>query len=136
MASSSTHLQQSVHAALTADPAIIGLLGAPNVFDDVPRAARHPYITIGQSLVKDWSTGTEEGDEHILTLHVWSRAKGRQETHEIMAAVRAALADAPLSLTGHRLVNLRHEFSEARRDPDGETYHGLVRLRAVTEPID
>ena len=34
----------------------------------------------------------------------------------------------------HHLVNLRHEFSEARLDPDGDTFHGIVRYRAVTEP--
>jgi len=36
-------------------------------------------------------------------------------------------------LSGHRLINLRHEFSEARRDSDGETFHGIARFRAVTE---
>ena len=51
-----------------------------------------------------------------------------------MGAVRTALHDQPLTLTGHRLINLRHEFSEARRDPDGETIHGIARFRAVTEP--
>ena len=40
------------------------------------------------------------------------------------------------TLTGHRLINLRHEFSEARRDPDGETTHGIARFRAVTEPSE
>jgi hypothetical protein len=44
------------------------------------------------------------------------------------------LHDQPLTLVDHDLVNLRHEFSEARPDPDGDTYHGIVRYRAVTEP--
>jgi hypothetical protein len=35
---------------------------------------------------------------------------------------------------GHSLINLRHQHSEVRRDPDGETLHGLARFRAVTEP--
>jgi len=30
---------------------------------------------------------------------------------------------------------VRHELSEVRREPDGETYHGFVRFRAVTEPL-
>ena len=51
-----------------------------------------------------------------------------------MAAVRTALHDQPLTLAGHRLINLRHELSEARRDPDGDTIHGIARFRAVTEP--
>ena len=51
-----------------------------------------------------------------------------------MSAVRDALHEAELALAGHRLINLRHEVSEASRDPDGETYHGIVRFRAVPEP--
>ena len=50
------------------------------------------------------------------------------------AELRAALHDQPLTLSGHRLINLRHEHSEARREPDGETYHGIARFRATTEP--
>ncbi len=40
-----------------------------------------------------------------------------------------------LTLAGHRLVNLRQEFAEHRREPDGETIHGIARFRAVTEPV-
>ena len=43
------------------------------------------------------------------------------------------LHDRPLMLADHHLVNLRHEFSEARLDPDGDTFHGIVRYRAATE---
>jgi hypothetical protein len=55
--------------------------------------------------------------------------------HEIMQVLRSVLHARDLTLDGHRLVNLRHELSEARREADGETYHGIVRLRAVTEPL-
>jgi hypothetical protein len=53
---------------------------------------------------------------------------------EIVEAIKAVLHDQPLMLPDHQLVNLRHEFSEARLDPDGDTFHGVVRYRAVTEP--
>ena len=135
MPSASFALQQSIYAAVTAETQIITLLGGPRIFDDVPQKTEFPYLTLGQSSVRDWSTGTEPGDEHILTLHVWSRAAGRREAHEIMGAIRTALHNRALTLSGHRLVNLRHEFSDARREPDGDTYHGVVRLRAVTEPL-
>ncbi len=135
MSASSWALQQALYATIAADAAIVGLLGAPRIFDDVPQRAEFPYLTIGQSMVRDWSTGTEGGDEHLLTLHVWSRTEGRRETHAIMGALKEALHDRALTLAGHRLVNLQHEFSDARREPDGETYHGIVRLRAVTEVL-
>lgn len=135
MTSSSLELQKSIHLALSADAGVTALLGGAKVYDDIPRAVEPPYLAIGESSVRDWSTGSEPGEEHVLTLHVWSRAAGKKETYEILHAVRQALHDAALAVSGHRLVNLRHEFTDARREPDGETYHGLVRYRAVTEPV-
>jgi hypothetical protein len=135
MPSSAHALQTAIFATLTADAALATLLGAPRVFDQVPQPATYPYVTFGQSTVRDGDTSSTPADEHIVTLHVWSRAHGRQETHGVMAAIRSALHDQPLLLTGHHLINIRHDFSDARRDPDGDTIHGIVRLRAVTEPF-
>jgi hypothetical protein len=135
MPTASFALQKAIHAALTTNPALLALLGGPRVYDHVPRGAAFPYLTFAQSIERDWSTASEPGHEHIVTLHVWSRASGGKEAQEIIGAVRAALHDQPLALTGHRLVNLRQEASEVRRDADGETTQGVVRLRAVTEPV-
>ncbi|MEZ5853952.1 MAG: DUF3168 domain-containing protein [Hyphomicrobiaceae bacterium] len=134
MANASWSLQQAIYTTLSNSVPLIALLGGHHIYDDVPQRAAFPYLTLGQSTVRDWSTGSDDGLEHLLTLHVWSRAGGRSQTHDIMAAVEAALDDQSLALDGHRLVNLRHVLSEARREPDGVTYHGIVRLRAVTEP--
>ena len=135
-ASASLALQSAIAGALAANPSLTALTGGSSrVFDDVPPGTPYPYLTIGQSIERDWSTGTEDGREHTLTLNVWSRAPGRLEVHTIAALVRAALHQAALTLQGHRLVNLRHEFTEARREGDGETYRALVRFRAVTEPL-
>ena len=135
MPSSSFALQKAFFLKLTADAALALLLGGPRIYDDVPVRGEFPYLTFGQTTERDWSTGTDDGAEHVVTLHVWSRAAGRKEADEIMSAVRTALHDQVLSLTGHRLVNLRHEFSDARRDADGESYHGVTRYRAVTEAV-
>ena len=135
MASSSFALQKAFFLQLTADAALALLLGGPRIYDDVPVRGEFPYVTFGQTTERDWSTGTDDGAEHVVTLHVWSRAAGRKEADEILDAVKAALHNQPLSLTGHRLVNLRHEFSDARRDADGESYHGITRYRAVTEVV-
>lgn len=135
MASASLALQTAVFAALQADAGLTALLPAGRILDHVPQAMQFPYVTLGQSSERDWSTGSEDGREHILTLHVWSRAAGKRETLEILGAMRACLHERPLALTGWRLINLRHEHSDARRENDGETLHGILRLRAVTEPV-
>lgn len=127
-------LQRGVYQALAGSLDLTTLLGGVRVYDDAPQAAPYPFITLGQSVIRDWSTGTEDGAEHNLTLHVWSRSGGKKQALEIIEAIRAVLHDQPLALADHHLVNLRHEFSETRLDPDGDTFHGIVRYRAVTEP--
>ncbi len=127
-------LQQAIFSTLSADAALTALIGADRVFDDVPQDSPLPYVTLGPVTAQDWSTGSEDGTEHLLTVHVWSGARSKKQAHEILGAIRAALHDAPLSLGGHTLINLRHERSDIRRAPDGETIHGLARFRAVTEP--
>lgn len=134
MSSAMWVLQQAIYASLTSDSALLALLGGDRVYDDVPDRKAFPYVTFAPSSERDWGTGTEAGSEHTVVLHVWSRGAGRKEALGIAEALRARLHDAALTLSGHRLVNLQHVSSEVRRDTDGETFQGIVRLRAVTEP--
>jgi Protein of unknown function (DUF3168) len=134
MSSSALALQKSVFSTLTTNSALLAALGGPRVYDDAPQPVVFPYVSFGLSTVREASTSTEPGDEHIFTLHVWSRGRGRAEAQALLALIRSAIHDRSLALSGHHLVNLRHEYSDARRDPDGETMHGTARFRAVTEP--
>ena len=70
MASAGWALQRAVYERLTSAAEVTATLGGPNVYDDVPRGATYPYLTIGQSSTRDWSTASEDGEEHTLTLHV------------------------------------------------------------------
>jgi Protein of unknown function (DUF3168) len=133
--SASWALQKAVHVALTAAPALTALTGGVRVFDDVPRNVAFPYVTHGESVVRDWSTSTDDGHEHSVSIHVWSQGAGRKQAHEILGAIEQALDGQALPLDGHRLIALRHEHSEVRRESDGETWRGLLRLHATTEVI-
>jgi hypothetical protein len=130
----STALRAAIHNALTADAALVSLLGGGKVYDEPPRAAAFPYVTLGETRIADFSAGGEPCEEHQLTLHAWSRQGGHKQAHEIAGALLQALDDAPLSLADHTLVNLRFSVADIRREADGRTYHALVRFRAVTEP--
>jgi Protein of unknown function (DUF3168) len=133
--SASWPLQQAVYGVLSNHVPLTTLLGGARIYDDVPQAAPYPHVSLGQTSSSDWGTGTEDGEEHILTLHVWSQGGGRAEAQRIMGAIRDALHTASLAIAGHTLVSLRQQFSDVRRDPDGITVHGIVRYRAVTEPV-
>ena len=128
-------LQKAAYETLKADSGFIALLGGTYIYDDVPQTAEFPFVVLDQMRINDWSTGTERGSEHILMLHIWSRYKGKQEAYEIADAIRSLLDDAELTLDDNRLINLTHQYSDLKRDTDGETYHGVIRFRAVTEPV-
>ena len=133
-ASASWAIQRGIYQALANSSDLTSLLGGVRIYDDPPQAANLPFVSLGQTELRDWSTGTEDGAEHDLTLHVWSRSGGKKQVHQIIEAIRTVLHDQSLALSDHHLVNLRHELSEARLDPDGDTVHGIVRYRAVTKP--
>jgi hypothetical protein len=128
-------LRSAIHDALVADTALAATLGGPRIYDEPPRGAAFPYLTLGEMRLSDISADDAPLQEHQLTLHVWSRQGGHKEAHVITGALLQALDDVPLSLDGHRLVNLRFAVADIRRERDGRTYHALVRFRAVTEPL-
>lgn len=120
-----------MRARLAADAPLAALLGGPLIYDDVPQGTHKPYVTFGDIATRDWSTKDARGEEHFVTLTVWSGARGRKETYGIIAAIDAALDGAALALDGHRLVALATTFWTVVRDQ--EDYRGIVRLRAATE---
>jgi len=135
-ADSSWPLQQAIYAALVAAPAIKALAGDPaRVFDDVPETAAFPLISIGDATGADWSSKTTDGLEATITLHVWSRQRGRREVKVILDAVHGVLHNAALSVAGHALALLQFEFAEDFLDEDGLTRHGVARYRALTEKV-
>jgi hypothetical protein len=134
MPAATTALRAAIHDALVADTALAAALGGAKVYDEPPRDAAFPYVTLGDARVLDASADDGPTQEHQLTLHAWSRQGGHKQAHIITGALLAALDDAALSPDGHRLVNLRFSIADIRREADGRTYHALVRFRAITEP--
>lgn len=135
MKSPALELQKAIHAALSGDAALSGRLGGAKIFDATPAGVAFPYLSFGRTSIYDWSTGTESGTEQLFTVHVWSKARGKTETLEIMENVRQLLDDASLGMAAHQLVNLRLEFAEVRYDADLSLHHGMLRFRALTEPV-
>lgn len=126
-------LQKAIFEALGANAALAARV-AERIMDHAPANVAFPYVTFGRTSVYDWSTDTESGTEQLMTLHVWSKGKGKKEALEIMDLARETLHDAALDLEEHSLVNLRLEFSEVRYDERNEAHHGVLRFRAVVEP--
>jgi hypothetical protein len=130
---SSLALQKAMRAKLAAHAPLTALLGGPAIYDDVAQGTREPYVTFGDIATSDWSTKEIRGEEHFVTLNVWSRERGRKQAYDIIAEIDTALDGASLDLEGHRLVNLATTFWTVMRQAPGELYRGVVRLRAATE---
>jgi hypothetical protein len=128
-------LQAALYVHLGSDETLAGLVGT-RLYDNAPGDAHFPYLALGDAEIADWSDGETQGCEHRLSFHALSRNGGRAEAKAIMGAVHGALHDRDLTLAGHRLVNLRFERAETRRESDGATWRGTIRFRAVTEKIN
>lgn len=131
---SALELQKAVFATLAGDPALVARLGTGRIHDHAPAQLAFPNVTFGRFTLTDHSTSTEGGDEHLMTIHVWSEAGGKREVFEIADLVRRVLDDRPLSVSGQHLVFLRFEAMEVRFDASAGVHHGALRFRAVTEP--
>lgn len=132
--SASLALQEAVYAVLSADTALKSLIGDPaRIYDDVPRDAAFPYLTVAEGTQSEWGSQIDEGAEHRLIVHAWSRYAGRREVKQIIERVRTILHAGVLTLTGHTLINLRCEAIDFTRANDARSYHAMARFRAVTE---
>lgn len=123
-------LQSAIYTALNVN-AITATLNC-GVYDEVIEGNSYPFITLGEETAIDYSTNNLVGAETTINIHIWSRYKGSKQTKEIMDKVHDLLHDVSLTVSGVNLINLRFEYSDILRDPDGITRHGVMRFRAIT----
>lgn len=126
-------LAAAIRAAAMEDAGVQAIV-AGRVYDDPPPGVTFPYITIGRIESKPIDSSEREALEHGLTLHVWSRYGGRAEALQAIAALRRCLHNAGLSVADRRLVLLFAQFADVFRSGDGITTHGVLRVKAITEP--
>lgn len=128
-------LLEALRIALLADGGVQAALGDPaRVYDEPPADVAFPYVTLGRMESRAVDASATDALEHAVTLHVWSRYGGRAEALDVIGAMRAALHNAALTIDGRTLVLMFAVFADVFRSGDGRTTHGVLRLRAVTEP--
>jgi hypothetical protein len=90
-------------------------------------------VTVGDDTTLDWDTDTSLGKEATITIHTWSRYRGRTELKQIQGLVYNALHLVNLNVVGYDTVQCLSEFSETFLDPDGLTRHGVQRFRLIID---
>ncbi len=126
-------LLAAIWQALSGDAGIVARVGPDGIRDRLLPHPVLPAIVFADIETGDLSTATEPGEEHRLTIEVWSRADGRRDGQEIAALVRQTLDDRPLTLEGAALVSLLYTGSRSRRDAKTGAFVSELRFRAVTE---
>ena len=125
----------AILAAALDDAGVMAVLGDPvRFYDEPPAEPVFPYATLGRVENRTADASAIDALEHVVTLHVWSRYGGRSEALDVIGALREALHDAPLVVEGRKLVFLFAQLADVFRSGDGRTTHGVLRLRAMTEP--
>lgn len=126
-------LQKALIAHLRADAGVSALLG-DRIWDSAPDDPGHPHLVIVRSESRP-VRADGGGAEHALTFKVVSRFRGTEEAKAVVAAVRASLGDAVLTVDGVRTVSLGVRFADVWPSPAGHRIHAVLRVRAVTEDI-
>lgn len=120
---------------LSQNAALTTLLGdPPRLYDAVPPDAVFPFVTLGESRVKDYP-GIDGAEDHTVRFRAFSRYGGRKEIKDIFAAIHISLHEARFDAGTNHLVNIRHVFTDYWQRPDMERWQGVLVFRAVTQPL-
>ncbi|KRB50167.1 hypothetical protein ASE04_16510 [Rhizobium sp. Root708] len=133
--SAANELLTAIHARLTGDAELLGMIGEDGIRDRLVTGRKLPCVLIGEVVSNDYSTSTEGGEEHLLSLEIWIDAGGRKQAQQVASRLHALLQDAALDLGQHHLVSLLHVRTQSRREAKTKLYVAELRFRAVTEPI-
>lgn len=115
--------QKAVYDALVA-----ANIAGGRIYNAVPAEAEYPFIEIGDpSTINDWAVGSE-GSEINYTLHTWSQYDGSRECLDLYDQIRETLDGKSLTYDGQGSVLCFVEGGPIQLDPDGASYHGVVRI--------
>lgn len=130
-----TELQKAIYAKLANDAPLLAIATA--VYDYVPQPddsgdpAEFPYVVIGDDSLNAWDTDSTTGADASVTIHTWSRYKGKQEIKAMQGAIYAAVNRATLAIAGYSFVLSDLLTSDSFVDSDGVTQHGVQTFRVL-----
>jgi len=126
-------VQTAIYTALNGD-ATLGAM-VTGIYDSVPQDTAYPYVTVGEDNHNEWDTNTTLGSDCSITIHTWSRSRGKKETKTIQGAIYDVLHRANLSAAGYRIDLTEFVSSQSFTDSDGLTRHGVQTFRMLIERI-
>lgn len=126
-------IQRAVYSVLTEDKPLMDQVAS--VYDYLPEVVPYPFVVIGEAIETPDNSHDRYGRETVITLHVWTQARGHTPGLTIAKRLTELLDHQPLTLEGLHHVVTRFEFSQTLTDPEppGDIRHVVLRYRIVTE---
>ena len=120
--------------------ALDGNITGAQVYDHVPFEpegmpdGNFPYASIGEdSELTPFDTDDTRGAYVDVTVHLWSRYKGRKEVNGLLDQIYNLLHRATLSAAGYNILDCLFSFSDVSTEEDGITRHGVIRFRLTVQ---
>ncbi|MEV1006130.1 DUF3168 domain-containing protein [Streptomyces sp. NPDC049881] len=125
-------VQRALYARLNGDDELSGLVSG--VHDGAPEPAPYPFVVLGEAMETPDNSHSGYGRQTVVTLHVWSRARGFAEGHGIAVRLVQLLDHQPLAVEGHHHIVTLYEFMQTLTDPEppGDIRHVVLRFRVRT----
>ena len=133
MSKTARAMQKAIFETLNSDTALTSIIGADQIFDHQITKANPPYIILSNWQVSDWSTSTEDGEEHGFSVEIWTDDRGRKSAQEIAGIVINLLHDQSPSIENSHIVNLRYENAFFSSEGDIKLQLTRLNFRAVVE---
>ena len=132
-------LQEGLFALISGDPACDALLSG-RVYDAAPHlGGEEPdgvYVTLGDEQTSDWSTASDAGAIHLVSMSIHSPGHGFAVAKQAAAAVCDAVLAGGLTLSRGRLVNARFVDARTRR-AEADAHRRIdLRFRLTLEDTD
>lgn len=125
-------LQEALTAVLT--PVLAALDPAVELFDQAPQAQAYPFAEFARVTFRTDADLTPDQQRATITFAVYDDSRGRRGVVAPMSAMRGALHNLRLPVTGGEAVNIMHEQSDAIVDSDGVTWVGTAIFTAWLAP--
>jgi hypothetical protein len=119
-----TDLQCAIYQALSA------ALAVP-VYDEVPQEATpddgdFPFVVVGDDTLSAWDDDLKNGFQATVTIHAFSRYRGRKEIKDLQGAIYDALhRNDTLAIGSFGTAGLSFLTSSTILESDGITRHGI-----------
>lgn len=115
-------------------PALAAMSPPCGYYDHAPPDADYPLVELARL---DFATNPEITlDQQVasVTFSVWSTARGKKQTTEILAKLRQVLHEQAPALDTGRAVICLHDRSNVQLDSDGLTYMGQAAFTITVSP--